>query len=184
MQEKIFPIRLTTARLVLTSWGGSGRMRGGCGEDAGRIGEDAGRIGEDEIQVMQEAPESEECNPGSSWNFAKQSWNPPEFGTAMHVMPSNKQYNPGKVRNFPRDFQATVQNKSGAKFSRAKNPWCENFPLPVGTPCRGPLQVKTHCVASTGGISVRGQTPPPPDPQAYANGAWGGAFVSRAQWCL
>ena len=50
-----------------------------------------------EIQVMQEPPKSEECNPGSSWNFAKQSWNPLEFGSATHVLPSSKQYNPRRV---------------------------------------------------------------------------------------
>ena len=36
-----------------------------------------------------------------------------------------------KVRNFPLNFQATVRNKSGAKFSRAKNSRCEIFPPPV-----------------------------------------------------
>ena len=91
---------------------GLGRMRGGSGR-------------------MREPAESEECNPGSSWNFAKQSWNPPEFGSATHVMPSSKQYNPGRVRNFPWDFQATTRNKPGAKFSCAKNSRCEISPLPV-----------------------------------------------------
>ena len=36
-----------------------------------------------------------------------------------------------RVRNFPRDFLATVQNNPGAKFSRAKNSRCENPPPPL-----------------------------------------------------
>ena len=43
-------------------------------------------------------------NPGTRWNLAVQ-------------LP--------RVRNLPRDFQATVRNKLGAKFSRAKKPQCE-----------------------------------------------------------
>ena len=35
-----------------------------------------------------------------------------------------------KVRNFPLNFQATVRNKPGAKFSRAKNSRCKNSPPP------------------------------------------------------
>ena len=83
---------------------------------------------------MQQPPESKECNPGSSWKFAKQSWNSLEFSATQEV-PSSKQYNPGRVRNFPRDFQATVRNKPGAKLSHAKNSWCEKFPPLCNTIC-------------------------------------------------
>ena len=38
-----------------------------------------------------------------------------------------------KVRNFPLNFQATVRNKPGAKFSRAENSRCEIPPPPP--PC-------------------------------------------------
>ena len=34
------------------------------------------------------------------------------------------------VRNFPLNFKATVRNKPGAKFSRAKNSRCKNPPPP------------------------------------------------------
>ena len=35
------------------------------------------------------------------------------------------------VRNFPLNFQATVRNKPGAKFSRAKNSSCKIPPPPL-----------------------------------------------------
>ena len=35
------------------------------------------------------------------------------------------------VRNFLLNFQATVRNKPGAKFSRAKNSRCEPPPPPL-----------------------------------------------------
>ena len=86
---------------------------------------------------MQEPPENEECPAGSSWKFAKQSWNPLEFGSATTT---SKQYNPGRVRNVPRDCQATVRNKLVAKFSRAKKTLCEPPP-----PCRKMVSVFSVC---------------------------------------
>ena len=64
-------------------------------------------------------------------NSQKKSWNPLQIGSATQGLPSSKQYNPGRVRNFLRDFQATVRNKPGAKFSRARNSQCEPPPPPV-----------------------------------------------------
>ena len=48
----------------------------------------------------------------------------------MQELPGTKQYNPGRVRNFPLNFQATVRNKPGAQFSRAKNSRCK-IPPPL-----------------------------------------------------
>ena len=93
-----------------------------------------------QIQVMQEPPENEECPAGSSWRFANLSWNLLEFGSATTI---SKQYNPGRVRNFPRDFQATVRNKLGAKFSPAKQPLCEIPPPPLV------ISFDTKCSAAT-----------------------------------
>ena len=75
-----------------------------------------------------EAPGSSQNNPGTSWNLAVQ-------GSARQELLSSKQYNSGRVRNFLRDFQATVRNKPGAKFSRAKNSRSETPPPPYITCC-------------------------------------------------
>ena len=98
---------------------------------------------------MQEPPENKECPPGSSWKFAKQSWNLLEFGSATTT---SKQYNPGRVRNFPRHFQATVRNKVGVKFSRAKKAQCEIPPPP-------PLVWVSECLFFFGPISLPWKAP-------------------------
>ena len=67
-----------------------------------------------------EALGNSQNNPGTRWNLAVQ----------LPLVNSTIQYNPGRVRNFPRGFQATVQNKLGTKFSRAKKPQWE-IPPPL-----------------------------------------------------
>ena len=67
-----------------------------------------------------EALGNSQNNPGTCWNLAVQL--PLANSTIL-----------GRVRNFPQDFQATVRNKLGAKFSCAKKPLCEAPPPPP--PC-------------------------------------------------
>ena len=87
---------------------------------------------------MQEPFENEECPVGSSWKILKQSCNPLEFGSSPTT---SKQYNPGKVRNFPLNFRATSRKKLSTKVYLAKKFLCKTTPSLYAFCCRAKLAI-------------------------------------------